>query len=118
MIDIAGVGTIAAILAVILILARVIEFLVKKIFNGKSKESSEQTVSGLTALQASELHRTYTYSLEQKLQWDYARDEIRDQSEKCDNIHDVMRDLVNAQQRTCDSIRDLVVRIDKLLDRG
>jgi hypothetical protein len=114
--DFTGIGTITAILAITLILARVIEFLVKKIFKGK--ESSSQTVSSLTPEQANELHQAYTYNLEQKLQWDYVRDELKDQSENCNDLHDAMRDLVHVVQRSCDNTDRLVSRIDKLLDRG
>lgn len=114
--DFASIGTITAILAITLILARVIEFLVKKIFKGK--ESSSEIVSGLTPVQANELHQAYTYNLEQKLQWNYVRDELKDQSNKCNSLHDAMRDLANIQQRSCDNIDRLVGRIDKLLDRG
>ena len=118
MIDLAGAGTLGAILAITLILARVIEFLVKKFFSKKEKESPEQIVSPLTAVQSNELHQIYTYNLEQKLQWDYIKDEVKDQSERCNNLHDAMRDLVNVQQRSCDNIDRLINRIDKLLDRG
>jgi hypothetical protein len=122
MIDMASYGILGAILGVTLILARVIEALVKKFLNlgawKTKKESPSEIVSSLTPEQANELHQAYTYNLEQKLQWDYVRDELKEQSENCNDLHDAMRDLVNTQQRSCDNTDRLVSRIDKLLDRG
>jgi uncharacterized coiled-coil DUF342 family protein len=63
--------------------------------------------------QAAEIHAMFMTMVEQKIQWDYLRSDIKSIRDGQDVINSRINELINGMSRVTDKLVDLIDRIDR-----
>jgi len=109
-----GTGAItAALVGVIIVLNKVIEWLM-----GKKKNGNGHVPAKLPEQQCEELHQCFLYLTEHKVQMEYLRGDIRSIQDSQKGIDNRISELITSQQRVIDRIGDLINSMDQLLRRS